>query len=65
MTLQDLIVYIIIAGAVVLILHHLYRDITGKRRGQCHCGCHCDSCPMQEGEHTPSCSNCASCERKV
>ena len=47
--MQEIIVYIIIAGVAAAIICYAYRLFTGKKK---HCDS-CSSCPMQKG-----CENC-------
>ncbi len=43
--MQEIIVYLILAIVAVVLIYHIYRQVTDKNRS-----CNCDSCPMHGGE---------------
>lgn len=65
MDLQSVIVYIIIAVAIMLIARHLYRKLTGKG-DTCKCGC--DGCANANGCdgvcHPDQCGMCGRSKAK-
>lgn len=48
MEMQDIIVYIIVAGCIVFMCRHYLKIIFRKKGKSPGCGCGCDSCPHKK-----------------